>query len=108
MSILDKIKDRINSGTVAIEVKEWGETIYVTPLSCGDMGKLQKRHPNFLGNMTAEGMVDLIVLKAMDKEGEKVFTIEDKPILLRESLNVVASISAAIIGSQIEEDHEKN
>ena len=108
MSIRDKIKERLNVAPNSFYVEEWDEKVFATPLSCGDMSKLQSKHPNFLGNMSGEAMVDLILLKALNSEGEKMFDLEDKPILLRESMSVISSVVAGILGSQTTEDYEKN
>ena len=54
-------------------------------------------------------MVDLIILKAEDKNGERLFTLEDKPHLMRESLSVVSRVSAEMLQSVASiEEHEKN
>lgn len=108
MSLRDKLKNRVNQDAVAIHVEAWDETLYVKPLTCGDMSKLQRKHPDFLSQMSAESMVDLIILKCLDQEGEKAFSLDDKALLLRESMNVIASIAASILGSQVTEDYEKN
>ena len=108
MSIRDKIKARLNSEPAGIFIDEWDETVYVTPITCGEMSKLQSRHENFLSNLTGEAMVDLIITKALTSDGEKMFTIEDKPILLRETMTVISSLAAGILGAQVSEDHEKN
>ena len=73
MTIREKIKDRLKSEPKSLYVEAWDETIYVTPISCGEMSKLQKRHPDFLTNLHGEAMVDLIITKALTKDGEKAF-----------------------------------
>jgi uncharacterized protein (UPF0264 family) len=108
MTIRDKIKERLNAAPVSFYVKEWDENIYCTPLSCGEMSKIQSKHPNFLSNLTGEAMADLIILKSLNKDGEKMFDLEDKPYLLRENMALISSVSAQIIGAQISEDYEKN
>lgn len=108
MSIHDKIKERISQEPKSFYVEEWDETIFATPLTCGEMSKLQKRHPNFLTAMEGESMVDLIIMKCLDKEGEKLFTLEHKPHLLRETLSVISAVAGKILNSQLEVDYEKN
>jgi hypothetical protein len=82
----------------SFDVSEWGEdevplTVYSGMLTCGDIDKLQRKHPNFMSNPTVAAMVDLIIMKAEDKDGEKLFTLEDKPILMRESVTVVSKVA---------------
>jgi hypothetical protein len=108
MTIRDKIKGRLSAAPASFYVEEWEEKIYCTPLSCGEMSKLQGKHQNFLTNLTGDAMVDLILLKALDKDGEKMFDLEDKPYLLRENMAVISSVSAQILGAQTTEDYEKN
>ena len=108
MNLRDKLKERLDQPAIAVEIEEWGETIYFKPLTCGDINKIQKKYPDFLTSMSGEGMVELILLKSLDKDGEKAFTLEDKPLLLREKMSVIAGIAGAILGSQFSEDHEKN
>lgn len=108
MTIRDKIKERLNAAPASFYVKEWDENIYCVPLSCGEMSKLQSKHSKFLSNLTGEAMVDLIILKSLTKDGDKMFDLEDKPYLLRENMAVISSVSAQILGAQTSEDYEKN
>jgi hypothetical protein len=108
MSINEKLKDRIKQEPKAFYVEEWDETIYCTPISCGEMGKLQKRHPDFISNMTGEAMVDLLMAKCLNDQGEKLFTLDEKPLLLRESMAVISTVVGAVLGSQIDGGVEKN
>lgn len=108
MTIRDKIKERLNNAPTSFYVKEWDEKVYCTPLTCGELNKLQSKHPNFLSNVSGDAQVDLILMKAMTAEGEKMFDLEDKPILLRESMTVISSVAFGILGSQTSEDYEKN
>lgn len=104
MSLQEKLRERVSKSARSFFVEEWDETIWVTPLSCGEVAKIQKRHPNFLSNLDGESMVDLIILKALKKDGEKAFTIEDKPFLLKEELGVIARVSGMILAGEEEED----
>jgi len=108
MTIRDKIKERLNAAPASFYVKEWDESVYCTPLTCGETSKLQQKHPNFLSNFTGEAQVDLILLKSLTKDGEKMFDLEDKPYLLRENMAVISSVAAQLIGAQFSEDYEKN
>jgi hypothetical protein len=108
MSIRDKIKERLSVAPASFYVDEWDETIYCYPLSCKEMGELQSKHKSFLMDMSPEAMVDLIQKKALDKDGEKLFGIEDKTYLMREQMALISSVVARILGSQIDEDYEKN
>ena len=113
MSIAKRIAER-TSVKQHIEVAEWGEDgkpeiVYFGPLLAGELNRIQRKHPNFLQSASFEAMVDLIILKAENGQGEKLFTLEDKPILMREEVAVISSVAAALMGGATSpEDHEKN
>ena len=98
MSLAKRIAASRQSNRKSFDVAEWGEdgvplTVYVGMLTCADVDRLQRKHPNFMSNPTVAAMVDLIIMKAEDKDGEKLFTLEDKPILMRESVTVVSKVA---------------
>lgn len=109
MSLKNAIREKLELATRAAYIEELDATVYSTPLSAGDAATLQKRHPSFPLNMSPEAMVDLVILKSLEKDGSKAFDLEDKPILLKWDLGVISSITAAIIGGVVTiEDAEKN
>jgi hypothetical protein len=97
-----------------IEVPEWTIDgvplkIYVYPLTAGDLVKLERKHKDFMQRQTMESMIDLIILKAGDADGNRLFTLADKTHLSDEPLEVVSTVAAQMFG-QIDsvEDAEKN
>lgn len=113
MGLGERIAAKREAARRQIEVAEWGDdaplVIYSGPLTCADVDKLQRKHKDFLQSMSIAAMVDLIIQKAEDKDGEKLFTLEDKPFLMREQIAVVSRIAAQMFaGVQSVEDHEKN
>ena len=50
----------------------------------------------------------MIIAKCEDEAGEKAFTLEDKPILMGEPINVIAKLFGSVFASDSVEDHEKN
>lgn len=113
MSIAERIKAR-TSVKHHLDVPEWGEDgaplrVFYGPMLAGEISKLQRKHPNFLTNMEMTGAVELIVMKAEDGQGEKLFTLEDKPVLMREEVHIVSRVAAAFFsGTASLEDLEKN
>jgi len=112
MSIAKRISDRVNIKR-HIDVPEWGEDgkpqkVFYGPILAGELDKIQRKHPNFLQSASFAGMVDLIILKAETGDGEKLFTLEDKPILMREEVNIIARVAADLMGSTTVEEQEKN
>lgn len=108
MSLLDKLKDAIEADTIEIEVPAWEETFYVSPLTVSELSKLQKKFPDFLTNSSVEAAVELIMMKAMTKDGEKAFTLEHKPFLLKQRATIVMQFYSVLVGTALAEDHEKN
>jgi hypothetical protein len=84
--------------------------IYTRPITCRDLSFLQKKHPNFLENTTIDAMVDLIVLKAMDEAGNKLFTASDDAFeLMMEQTDVITEIAAQMFADiSSEEELAKN
>jgi hypothetical protein len=99
----ERISANTAKSTKRVEVVEWGDetepmVLFATPLNCGEFTKLQKKHPDFLNNMTIEGLVDLIILKAMDGDGNKAFDIGDKPVLMRQPVSIVSNVAGQLMG----------
>lgn len=70
--------------TKTIEVAEWGDengplVIYVEPFTLKDKAKLQA--VTKVTGSEIDALVELVVMKALDKNGDKLFTIEDKHAL---------------------------
>jgi hypothetical protein len=99
-----------------IEVKAWADEsgepfpIYCRPITCYDLNEIQKKHPKVLESPTVASMVDLIVMKAEDEAGDKLFaSAEDRMDLMGEETVVISGIAEEMF-SQIEsvEAIEKN
>ena len=104
MSLGKRLAAKRQAKRSRIEVAEWGEddtplALYASFLNCGDIDKLQRKHPNFLNNPTVAGMIDLIILKAEDKDGEKLFTLEDKPFLMREPVTLISTVAGQMFST---------
>lgn len=114
MSLAARISERRNRERKTVEVEEWGEeegsplTIYFGPMLALEMDRLQRKNPKFFENATVAGMVDLIIMKAQDKDGESLFTLEDKAVLMREDWELIVKVGGAMIASRSVEDYEKN
>jgi len=79
VSILDKAIAHFDAlGTKKIKIPEWDSNIYTTPFTLGEKRALLK----FSNGNDAEFMARTLILKAMDKDGKKVFGLDDKPTLM--------------------------
>ena len=112
MSIAKRIAER-TSNKRHIDVVEWGnegkpEKVYYGPLLAGELNRIQRKHPGFLNATSFDAMIDLIILKAENGQGEKLFTLEDKPVLMREEVSVISTVAAAFMSGESTEEQEKN
>ena len=110
MQIIDRVKAQFEAlGIKKIEVAEWGEEgkpliIYCSPFTLGEKRNLFKGAKNDdLGVL-----IDAIVLKAKDSDGNKIFKLDDKLTLLNNAdANVIASVATQMLSGTSYEDSEK-
>ena len=110
MNVIDRVKAQFEAlGIKKIEVAEWGEEgkpliIYCSPFTLGEKRNLFKGARNDdLGVL-----VDAIVLKAKDAEGNKIFKLDDKLTLLNNAdANVIARVSTEMLNGISYEEAEK-
>ena len=110
MNTIDRVKAHFEAkGVKKIEVAEWGEegkplVIYCTPFSLGEKRNLFKG----ARNDDIGVLVDAIVLKAKDGDGNKIFKLDDKLTLLNNAdPSVIARVSKDILDSTSYEEAEK-
>lgn len=104
--VIDRIKSHFDAKeSKIIEVAEWGDVenplyIYVTPLTLAQKNRLYKMaKDDDLGLM-----VEALIMKAKDKEGNQLFTRNDKPDLMRNcDPNVLIRVANNIIGESDED-----
>ena len=110
MKTIDRVKAHFEAqGVKKIEVAEWGEEgkpliIYSQPMTLAETRNLFKGAKNDdLGVM-----VDVIVLKSKDGNGEKIFKLDDKQTLLNNAdPSVIARVSREILSGTTFEEAEK-
>jgi|TARA_B110000977_G_scaffold5083_1_gene7279 hypothetical protein len=115
MGLAKELRGRRTVEAREVLVPAWGDEtgafkLYCRSITCYDLDVLQKKHPNFLQNTTIGAMVDLIVMKAMDENDQKLFNSgEDRMDLMGEETGVISEIANQMF-SDIEsvEAHEKN
>lgn len=110
MSILDNAKQHFQEKeTKHIEVPEWGDEngpliIYAEPLTLQDKQRIYKKAKE--GELVSLAYV--LIWFAKDKDGEKIFTIEDKRALTTAvDPNVLADIANVILEAPDVEDIKK-
>lgn len=115
MGLAKELRTRREVKVREVDVPEWGDDsgafkLYCRPVTCYDMNQLQKKHPNFLNNTTIAAMVDLIIMKAEDQSGERLFTAaDDRMELMGEHTDVISNIANQMFSDiESEEDLVKN
>ena len=79
-------------------------TLYARPLSPADETRITKKFPNFMQNPGTAGMAYAIALKAVDEEGNRVFSPGKHLTLLnRLKMELIADIFGGLFGDQVEE-----
>lgn len=98
MDAIDLIKEHFASlGTKKIEVPEWKLTVYATPVTLSEKNRLYRKSRD----SDMELLVDILIMKACDANGQKLFTLEHKITLLnRADSNVLARVANAILADE--------
>ena len=98
-----------------IEVAELGVDgeplhIYFTKMTVREDERIRKQHPNFYKTIsdgdipTFSSLLDLIMLKAKNEEGKKIFDEGDRQAFLGMDINFVTNISSQMLEKLFAED----
>jgi len=106
MSLADDLLDWDNARSSFI----WrGQKLYTSQVTVADLQQILKKHPNVLNGTDLGGMVEIILRKVEDENGERVFTLEHKPKLMRMPVNEITDLFNNVFsGFESPEDAEKN
>ena len=93
--ILEQAKEHFKAiDRKIIDVPEWGITVYAKPLTLADKRILTRNTKPDDVTLFA----DVLILKAEDKEGKKLYSLEDKQTLMRSvDPEVVARVAQDIL-----------
>ena len=113
MKIIDRAKSHFESlGVQSIEVPEWKDednkptVIYWNPITLSVKNKLFKKSDNM---SDVSILADIVLMKALDKNGNKVFTLEDKiPLMHKVDSDVLSKIATAMVQAINPEEVKKN
>ena len=112
MNIVERVKAHFDSQEVKrIEVPEWADEegnatiLYCQPFTLADRKKLSR----LAADDDLEFIARLVIMKAEDENGEKVFDLSHKPILMNKAdPNVISRIAAQITASPSVEEQSGN
>ena len=113
MSIIDRAKSHFEGiGIQSIEVPEWKDDdgkptiIYWNPINLFEKNKLFKKSDNM---SDVSILADIVLMKALDKNGNKVFTLEDKLALMHKvDSDVLSKVATAMVQAINPEEVKKN
>lgn len=113
MSILDRAKSHFeNIGVQSIEVPEWKDDdgnpsiLYWNPINLYEKNKLFKKSDNMTD---VSILADIVVMKSLDKDGKKIFKLEDKmDLLTKVDSDVLSRIATAMIQVVSPDEVKKN
>ena len=93
---IDRIKAHFESlGTREIVVPEWGFTIYTSPVTPTERSRI---YAGIKGENDYEVLFRVLLIKAKDREGKPLFSLEDKAsILQRCDSSILIRVAAEII-----------
>ncbi len=111
MSLIDRAKQHFDDlGRTSIEVPEWGDGIAPLRVFWTPMTALQ--HRKITSNedgRSARLLVSVLILKAEDADGKRLFKEEDRGDLMSKvDLRIVTRVANAILAERSIEDLEKN
>jgi hypothetical protein len=113
MNVIDRAKSHFESlGTQSIEVPEWKDDdgkptiVYWNPITLSEKNKLFKKSDN-LSDVSI--LADILIMKALDKDGNKVFTLEDKIALMHKvDSDVLSRLATAMVQAISVDEVKKN
>lgn len=94
-----------------VTVERWGgETLYFRRLTTRDVDNISRKYPKFFIEPSMTMLVDVLIDRAETVDGEKLFTRDDKSMLMSEPAEVIDSIARSMVLKTAEpaEEIEKN
>ena len=113
MSVIDIAKSHFdNIGVQSMEVFEWKDEngkpviLYWNPITLLEKNRLLKKSDN-LNDIAI--LADVLVMKALDKDGKKIFKLEDKQTLMEKAdPNILQRIAQKMVLVPSIDDLKKN
>ena len=112
MKIIDRAKSHFESlGVQSMEVPEWEHdkgqptVIYWNPITLAEKKKLFNKTENI---NDAGLLADVVIMKAIDKNGEKIFSLEDRlAIMHKVDSDVLSRIAVTMVQTPTPEELKK-
>ena len=109
MRLIDKWHQQVELDRKSLEIPgtddgDGPDVIYFHPVRAKEVDRILRKNPT----LNSSALADLIIMKAEDKDGAKLFTLEDKMKLLDLPPDRLTFITNAMMESRTVEEHEKN
>lgn len=108
MTVLNRAKEHFkemaNQGTVNVDVPEWGTTVYwnIGGLNFAQQSKVIELQQS---GKSAEALVEMMIMRALDADGKRMFKLAEKTEIMREvDPNVILKVVTAMGDSDTELD----
>ena len=113
MKFIDRAKSHFESlGVQHIEIEEWKDesgnpsVIYWNPINLSEKNKLFRKSDN-LNDVSI--LADILIMKSLDKDGNKLFTLEDKIALMHKvDSDVLSRVATEMVKAITPEEVKKN
>ena len=113
MKFIDRAKSHFESlGVQHIEVPEWKDEagnpsiIYWNPINLSEKNNLFRKSDN-LNDVSI--LADILIMKSLDKDGNKLFTLEDKIALMHKvDSDVLSRVATEMVKAITPEEVKKN
>lgn len=109
-SIDDLLMSEIGSYSMTETTLELGGetvTLFAKPLTSADLQFINRTHPGFMTAPTAEGVVDMLIRKAVDNDGKAIFTKAHKVPLMRVRSDKLLNAFGNLFKGQVEEPDDE-
>jgi hypothetical protein len=113
MKIIERAKSHFESlGVQSIEIPEWKDAdenptiVYWNPITLSEKNKLFKNSSN-LSDVSI--LADIVIMKGLDKDGNKIFTLEDKLVLMHKvDSDILSRIAISMVQAITPDEVKKN
>jgi hypothetical protein len=113
MKIIERAKSHFESlGVQSIEIPEWKDAdenptiVYWNPITLSEKNKLFKNSSN-LSDVSI--LADIVIMKGLDKDGNKIFTLEDKLVLMHKvDSDILSRIATSMVQAITPDEVKKN
>jgi hypothetical protein len=82
-----------------------GQTVkvYAKPMTPADLTEVSRKHPGFSSAPTPAGMITMLIRKATDEDGKRMFTLLHQELLNAVKVDKLGALFSALFGEQMDD-----